>query len=67
MFELSTLMVLIPALPLLAALVIAALGKPLLGERSHWPALIATAGSFVQPASLWACSNEPTARSTRLL
>jgi NADH-quinone oxidoreductase subunit L len=40
-------MVLIPALPLLATLVTAALGKKYLGEKSHLPALAAIIGSFV--------------------
>jgi len=40
-------MVLIPALPLLAAVVTAALGKWLLRDRSHWPAVIAIGGSLV--------------------
>jgi NADH-quinone oxidoreductase subunit L len=38
MFDnLETLMVLIPALPLAAALIIGLLGKPLLKQYSHWP------------------------------
>jgi proton-translocating NADH-quinone oxidoreductase chain L len=41
MFNIDTLMVLIPALPLAAALVTAALGKPLLRERSHVPVVAA--------------------------
>jgi NADH-quinone oxidoreductase subunit L len=40
-------MVLIPALPLVAALVTAALGKTVLKEQSHLPALVAMIGSFV--------------------
>lgn len=45
--EIETLMVLIPALPLAAAVAIAALGKRVLREHSHLPALTATVGGFV--------------------
>jgi proton-translocating NADH-quinone oxidoreductase chain L len=37
---------LIPALPLAAAVLTAFLG-PLLGQKSHWPCILAAAGSFV--------------------
>ena len=47
MFNIETLMVLVPGLPLLAALVTAALGKKYLRERSHVPALVGTVGAFV--------------------
>jgi NADH-quinone oxidoreductase subunit L len=40
-------LVLIPALPLAATLVTAALGKPLLGPRSHLPVVGALLGSFL--------------------
>ncbi len=39
------LLIAIPALPLLAALVVAALGKRVLREQSHWPVVLAVAGS----------------------
>ena len=39
--------VLIPALPLLAAILTAILGARILGPRSHWPVMVATAGSFL--------------------
>jgi NADH-quinone oxidoreductase subunit L len=42
-FHIATLLMLIPALPLLAALVTAVFGKWLLGERSHWPPAVAFA------------------------
>ncbi|MEX0586465.1 MAG: NADH-quinone oxidoreductase subunit L [Pirellulales bacterium] len=41
------LLVLIPALPLAASLVTAALGRRVLGARAHWPALLCVAASFV--------------------
>ena len=47
MFETETLMTLIPALPLLSAIVIGAFGKKVLKERSHWPCVAAIAGAFV--------------------
>ncbi|MBL9124978.1 MAG: NADH-quinone oxidoreductase subunit L [Planctomycetaceae bacterium] len=47
MFDLDTLIVLIPALPLAATLVTAALGKWLLKEYSHVPVLAATGLAFV--------------------
>ncbi|NLX94822.1 MAG: NADH-quinone oxidoreductase subunit L [Rhodopirellula sp.] len=37
MFSIPILLVLVPALPLLAALLTAALGKKVLREQSHWP------------------------------
>jgi NADH-quinone oxidoreductase subunit L len=46
MFELDTLMVLIPALPLAAAILTAILGKHVLGRRAHWPTVIALVASF---------------------
>jgi NADH-quinone oxidoreductase subunit L len=39
------LLIAIPALPLLAALVVALLGKRILREQSHWPVALALAGS----------------------
>jgi len=39
------LLILIPALPLLAAVVVAMLGKRVLREQSHWPVALALAGS----------------------
>ena len=45
MFDVETLMVLIPALPLVATLLTAALGKWLLKEQSHWPAVVAVGAS----------------------
>lgn len=41
MFDISTLLVLIPALPLSATLVTALMGKRLLREQSHWPTVLA--------------------------
>src|SRR4051794_11279913 len=38
---------LVPALPLAAAALIAALGPRLLRQHSHWPCVLATAGSCV--------------------
>ncbi len=45
MFKIETLMVLIPGLPLLSAIITAALGKWLLRSRSHWPAVLAVGGA----------------------
>src|SRR5208283_1674580 len=39
------LLIVIPALPLLAAVVVAVLGKRVLREQSHWPVALALAGS----------------------
>ncbi len=47
MFSLSTLIVLIPCLPLAGSLVTAIFGPRLLRSHSHWPVLIAVVGSFV--------------------
>ena len=47
MFEIDTLLILIPAMPLLAMLVTAVLGKRVLGKWSHLPAVTAIAISFV--------------------
>ncbi len=43
----NLLLVLIPALPLAAAVVTAVFGKHLLGRQSHWPTVLAIALSFV--------------------
>ncbi|MEX0937603.1 MAG: NADH-quinone oxidoreductase subunit L [Pirellulales bacterium] len=50
MFDLTRIqwmLVLIPALPLAAAVMTAALGPKLLRGRSHWPTILALAGSLV--------------------
>ena len=41
--DIKTLLILIPALPLAAALLTAVLGKRVLRERSHWPTIVAMA------------------------
>jgi NADH-quinone oxidoreductase subunit L len=46
MDRMDLLIVLIPGLPLGAAAITALLGRPLLGRRSHWPAVVATIASF---------------------
>lgn len=57
--EIETLMVLIPALPLAAAAVIAALGKRVLREKSHLPAVGATVGGFALSLMLlWQISSQ---------
>jgi NADH-quinone oxidoreductase subunit L len=43
----ANLLILIPALPLLATAVVAVLGKRVLREQSHWPVALALAGSCV--------------------
>jgi NADH-quinone oxidoreductase subunit L len=47
MFYLDTLIWLIPALPLAAAILTAVLGRKVLGAQSHWPTLVALGASFV--------------------
>ena len=47
MFDIKTLLILIPALPLAATVVTAVLGPRVLRERSHLPAVTAIALSFV--------------------
>ncbi len=47
MFNVKTLLVLIPALPLAAAVLTAILGKRVLRERSHWPTVAALLLSFL--------------------
>jgi NADH-quinone oxidoreductase subunit L len=47
MFDAETLMVLVPALPLAAALLVGFFGRPLLKERSHLPVITALMASFV--------------------
>ena len=46
MFDLASLLVLIPALPLAACLATAIFGRRWLRERSHWPSVAATLLSF---------------------
>jgi NADH-quinone oxidoreductase subunit L len=41
MFDIRNLVILVPALPLAATLVTAALGKGMLRDRSHWPSVVA--------------------------
>ena len=45
-------LLLIPALPLAAALIVAALGPWVLKENSHWPVILALFGSFLLSALL---------------
>ena len=52
MDTITRLMILIPALPLLAVLVTATLGPRFLGERSHWPTIIAFGVAFVLSVTL---------------
>ncbi len=52
MFELKTLLILIPAMPLTAALVTAALGPRVLRARSHLPTVLALAVSAVASLAL---------------
>jgi NADH-quinone oxidoreductase subunit L len=47
MLDIKTLLILIPALPLTATLITAALGKRVLRQRSHLPAVTAVALSFL--------------------
>ena len=47
MFDIPTLLILIPALPLAAAVVTAVLGPKLLREWSHLPTIVALVGSFL--------------------
>ncbi|HLA83244.1 MAG TPA: hypothetical protein VJL29_00500, partial [Thermoguttaceae bacterium] len=52
MFDVSTLLVLIPALPLAAAVLTAALGARWLGPRAHWPTVCAIGLSLVASLAL---------------
>jgi NADH-quinone oxidoreductase subunit L len=47
-----TLMVLVPALPLLAVIVTAALGPRVLRDKSHWPSILGVAGSCLAALAL---------------
>ncbi|NQT38428.1 MAG: NADH-quinone oxidoreductase subunit L [Planctomycetes bacterium] len=47
MFDIKTLLIAIPALPLVATLVTAVFGRRVLRQRSHWPVVAAVAGSFL--------------------
>ena len=47
MFDIKMLLILIPALPLAAAILTAVLGKRVLREQSHWPTVAALLLSFV--------------------
>ncbi len=47
MDRIDTLVILIPSLPLAATLLTAILGPRVLKQKSHWPAVLAIAGSFV--------------------
>lgn len=47
MFDITTLIWLIPTLPLAATLITAALGKKLLRGQSHWPAIVGIAAAAV--------------------
>ena len=53
MFDLDpkTLLVLVPALPLVGALVTVALGR-VLGPRAHWPAVVSIAAAAVAAVTL---------------
>jgi NADH-quinone oxidoreductase subunit L len=50
--DVRTLLILIPALPLAAAILTAVLGPRVLRSQSHWPAIAALAGSFLCSALL---------------
>ncbi len=52
MFDARTLLILIPALPLAAAILTAVLGRRALRERSHWPAVAALLLSFLASVAL---------------
>lgn len=54
MFEIRTLLLLIAGLPLLATLVIATFGRPVLGPRSHLPLVVALLLSWLASAALLA-------------
>lgn len=52
--SISMCLMLIPALPLAAAILVAVLGPKVLRENSHWPIIVAFAGSFL--CSMWLMS-----------
>ncbi len=52
MFEIKTLLTLLPALPLASTLLTAILGKRVLKAHSHWPTIVAFAASFLVAIAL---------------
>jgi NADH-quinone oxidoreductase subunit L len=52
--SIPTLLILIPALPLTATIVTAVFGRGVLKQNSHWPVVLALAGSFVASLMLLA-------------
>ena len=57
---LNILMILVPALPLAAALMVAVLGPRILRARSHWPVVLALVGSCLcSLVLLWHVSQQP--------
>jgi len=62
MFDTATLLVLVPALPLLAALLTAALGLRLLRDRSHLPAVVAIGLSALLSLVILVRVNHPVER-----
>ena len=52
MDSIRTLLILVPALPLVAVLVTAALGPRVLRGGSHWPSILAIGGAFVVSVAL---------------
>lgn len=52
MFDLRLALILIPACPLLAAIVTAVFGPRILREKSHWPVIVALAISFMCSAAV---------------
>lgn len=51
---------LIPALPLLASVIIAAIGPRILREQSHWPCILALVGSFIFSLMVFFAVQEPS-------
>src|SRR5262245_5894377 len=63
MSQLDLLIFLVPGLPLAATVVTALLGKKVLRGQSHWPTVLALAGSFVLSAILLVQVNRRSAQA----
>lgn len=61
MFDTRALLILIPALPLVAAIVTAVLGPRVLRQNSHWPAVVGIIGSFLCSVAIaWQAQDSPS-------
>jgi proton-translocating NADH-quinone oxidoreductase chain L len=64
MFDMGPYLVLIPGLPLLAAILTAFLGPRLLRRQSHWPCILGSLGAFVIALlTFWSVGRHPLGHS----